>query len=376
MSPALKAAPSIAIPGLGPISVASGLVPLDACSDGHFVAGCDGVVSIHATGDRKVEFIAFTDHTLAFVRSALGYPAYYPVHPVALARPVQAVLMDLDGTSVHSEGFWIWIIERTTASLLGDPRFELEPADLPFVSGHSVSEHLSYCVRKYCPDKTVEEARDFYFEHTRREMQAILDGRGRMDAFVPAPGLKEFLLELKDRGIKIALVTSGLHEKAWPAIVAAFRVLGMGDPRDFYDAIITAGFPLRRGEAGTLGELSPKPHPWLYAEAARVGLGIPFEARNSVLGIEDSGAGVCAIRLAGFPTVGMAGGNITESGTRALCDYFCETFAEVLRVLDEPGAQDTTEYLLSTDANRVHLREALKDLQDPSSYHLALLEDS
>ena len=89
-------------------------------------------------------------------------------------------------------------------------------------------------------------------------------------------------MALKARGVKIGLVTSGLYEKAWPEIVAAFRALGMGDPRDFYDAIITAGFPLRQGEAGTLGELSPKPHPWLYAEAARVGLGIPFEARNSV----------------------------------------------------------------------------------------------
>ena len=376
MSPALKAAPSISIPGLGLISANSGLLPLAACSDGRFRAGRDGVISVTATGDRKVEFIAFADHTLAFVRSALGYPAYYPVHPVALERPVRAVLMDLDGTSVHSEGFWIWIIERTTASLLGDPHFELESADLPFVSGHSVSEHLSYCVRKYCPDKTVEEARDFYFEHTRREMRAILDGHGRADAFVPAPGLKEFLLALKAQGIKIALVTSGLHEKAWPEIVAAFRALKMGDPRDFYDAIITAGFPLRKGEAGTLGELSPKPHPWLYAEAARVGLGIPFEARNSVLGIEDSGAGVCAIRLAGFPTVGMAGGNIIESGTRALCDYYCETFARVLQVLDEPGAPDTTESLLSTDANRAHLRETLRDSRDPSSYHLASLEDS
>lgn len=54
----------------------------------------------------------------------------------------------------------------------------------------------------------------------------------------------------------------------------------MGDPRDFYDAIITAGFPLRKGEAGTLGELSPKPHPWLYAETARVGLGLSFEDRS------------------------------------------------------------------------------------------------
>jgi len=321
------------IPGLGSIAAGSGLISLDACTDGRFRAGRDGVVSIHATGDRKVEFIAFADHTLAYVRSALGYPAYYPVHPVALERPVQAVLMDLDGTSVHSEGFWIWIIEQTTASLLANPRFELEPADLPFVSGHSVSEHLEYCIRKYCPGKTVEEARTRYFDHTRREMQAILDGAGRADAFVPAPGLKEFLLTLKDRGIRIALVTSGLHEKAWPEIVAAFRALKMGDPRDFYDAIITAGFPLRKGEAGTLGELSPKPHPWLYAEAARIGLGIPLEQRNRVLGIEDSGAGVCAIRLAGYPTVGMTGGNISESGTRALCDYFCETFAQVLDVM-------------------------------------------
>jgi beta-phosphoglucomutase len=329
----MNAVPMGVIPDLGPIPPDSGLIPLAACSDGRFVAGRDGVVSVHATGDCKVELLAFTDHTLAYVRSALGYPAYYPVHPVALERPVRAVLMDLDGTSVHSEGFWIWIIEQTTASLLGNPRFKLEPADLPFVSGHSVSEHLEHCIRKYCPGKTVEDARALYFEHSQREMQAILEGRGRADAFVPAPGLKEFMLALKEMGTKIALVTSGLHEKAWPEIVAVFRAMDLGDPRAFYDAIITAGFPLRRGEVGTLGELSPKPHPWLYAEAARVGLGIPFEARNSVLGIEDSGAGVCAIRLAGFPTVGMAGGNIVESGTRALCDYYCETFEDVMAVV-------------------------------------------
>ncbi len=164
-------------------------------------------------------------------------------------------------------------------------------------------------------------------------MRAILDGRGRADAFVPAPGIKDFLLALKVREVKIGLVTSGLYEKAYPEIVAAFRTLDLGEPRDFYDAIVTAGFPLRRGEVGTLGELSPKPHPWLYAEIARVGLGIPFEARNTVVGIEDSGAGVCAIRLAGFPTIGMGGGNIPESGTKALCQHYCESFAEVLDIM-------------------------------------------
>jgi len=323
----------ITLPDLGVFGPESGLVPLAVCRDGQFTVGRDGVQAVASTGDGKVEFVAFEDQTLAYVRSALGYPAYYPVRPVRLERPVQAVLMDLDGTSVHSEEFWIWIIQLTTASLRGEPNFVLEDADLPHVSGHSVSEHLQYCLTKYCPDRTLEEARRLYFEHTHREMAAILAGEGRADAFIPAPGLKEFLLELKGAGIRIGLVTSGLYEKAYPEILSAFRRLELGDPREFYDAIITAGFPLRQGEVGTLGELSPKPHPWLYAETCRVGLGIPFEDRHAVVGIEDSGAGVCAIRLAGFTTVGLAGGNIEESGTRALCNHYCASLDEVLGVI-------------------------------------------
>lgn len=323
----------LSIPNLGEFGPDSGLISLDASSDGAFGVGVDGVVSITATGDRKVEFIAWADRTLAFVGSALGYPAYYPVRPVRIERPVRAVLMDLDGTSVRSEHFWVWIIQQSIASLLKNPRFELEEADLPFVSGHSVSEHLQYCIDKYCPGSTLEDARHFYFEHTGREMREILEGRGKADAFTPTEGLKDFLVELKARGIKIGLVTSGLYEKAYPEIVSAFRQLNMGDPREFYDAIITAGFPLRKGEVGTLGELEPKPHPWLYAETCKVGLGIPFEERHHVVGIEDSGAGVCSIRLAGFATIGIAGGNILESGTRALCDHYCENFAEIMELL-------------------------------------------
>ncbi len=324
---------TISLPNLGVFSSDDGLRPLAACSDGFHRLGEGDVQAIAATGDGKVEFIGFHQHTLAFVRSALGYPAYYPVLSVGLARPVQAVLMDLDGTSVHSEQFWVWIIQMTTASLLGNPNFELEDADVPHVMGHSVSEHLSYCLAKYCPDRSLETARAFYFEHTHRELRAILEGGGRKNAMQPAPGLKDFLLWLKGRGIRIALVTSGLYEKAYPEIKAAFDALGMGAPESFYDAIITAGFPLRQGEVGTLGELTPKPHPWLYAEASRVGLGISIEQRNRVIGIDDSGAGVCSVRLAGFTTVGMAGGNIATAGTRALCQHYCRSFDEVARAI-------------------------------------------
>ena len=320
-------------PGTDSIAADPGLVSLSKCSDGFFETGRQGVTAIQATRDRKVEFISFDHSTLAFVRSAMGYPAYYPVLPTRLQKPVRAVLMDLDGTTVRSETFWMAMIEMSTASLLGDPAFQLEPEDLPFVIGHSVSEHLSYCVRKYCPGKTIEEARSYYFAHTHRELAEILAGRGRPGAFKPAPGVKRFLLELKRMGVKIGLVTSGLYEKAWPEILSAFQEMDLGDPCDFYDAIISAGYPLRKGQVGTLGELSPKPHPWLYAETFRVGLGVDFQDRNSVVGIEDSGAGICSIRLAGIPAIGIAGGNIEESGARCLCEYYCQDFEQILDII-------------------------------------------
>ena len=303
---------------------------LGATSDGHFMVGEAGVEGVLGTGDGKVEFIGQSGKVLGGVRSALGYPAYYPVEEVKREGPVEGVLMDLDGTSVESEEFWIWIIEQTVATVMGDRAFTLEEADIPHVSGHSVSEHLEYCIGKYCAGKSRGAARGVYFEHTREQMAAILTGKGRAEAFVPKDGLKEFLRELKGRGIKIGLVTSGLHEKAWPEIVAAFRTMGMGSPADFYDTIITAGNPLRQGAAGTLGELCPKPHPWLYAEAGVLGLGIPHSRRGRIIGIEDSGAGVCSIRLAGYACMGLRGGNIVESGTRCLCHGYADSLAEIL----------------------------------------------
>lgn len=313
-------------PNLGTSIESLGLEALKQTSDHRFTVGNHGVQAIAKTGDGKVEFIGFDDQTMALVNSAMGYPAYHPVHCVEQEEPIKAVLMDLDGTTVHSEEFWIWITEQSTASLLDNPKFELEEADLPYVSGHSVSEHLQYCVTKYCPDKTVEEARTYYFEHTHREMKLILEGKGKPGAFTPAPGIKDFLLELKDMDMKIGLVTSGLYEKAYPEILDAFKTLGMGDPADFYDAIITAGHALRKGESVTLGELSPKPHPWLYAKTFRVGLGMEFSQRHSAIGIEDSGAGICSILLAGMQPWGIGGGNIDQSGTRGLCKQYVEDF--------------------------------------------------
>lgn len=323
------------IPDLGIIDDSSGFRILSATTDGRFISGKEGVKHILCTGDGKVEFVAFENQTLAYVNSVLGYGAYYPLHSVNRKGKIKAVLMDLDGTSVRSEEFWIWIIEKTTASMLDDESFKIEDSDIPFVSGHSVSEHLQYCIDKYCPGESLDKARNFYFEHVNHEMKEIMEGIGRKNSFVPQEGLKEFLLAIKAKGIKIGLVTSGLYEKEMPEILSAFRTLDMGEPTDFYDAIISAGYPLRKGSVGTLGELSPKPHPWLYAETCAVGLGINFDERNSVIAIEDSGAGVCSARIAGYTTIGLAGGNIKESGTMPMCSRYCNNLAEILDYIEE-----------------------------------------
>jgi beta-phosphoglucomutase-like phosphatase (HAD superfamily) len=317
-------------PNLGESCVALDLEVCDHTLDARFHVKKDGVRAVGRTLDRKVEFVGFENHSLALVTSALGYPAYYPVPSIKVESPLRVVLMDLDGTTVHSEQFWVWIIEKTVVDLLGDPKFKLEAEDEPHVSGHSVSEHLKYCIEKYCPDKSVQDARRLYFKHSQYEMNEIVEKRGRQGAFKPAPGIKDFLYALKDLDLQIGLVTSGLYEKVWPVLVSVFRELGMGDPSLFYDAIITAGQAIRLGEPGTLGELSPKPHPWLYAETARVGLGIPFEDRHSVIGIEDSAAGICSVRLAGFAPLGISGGNIEQGGARQLCHSFQHNFTDML----------------------------------------------
>ncbi len=298
-----------------------------------FEAGKDGVRKILTPDDKKIDIVEFDDKKLCVVKSGMGYPAIYPMHETHFEPKAEAILMDLDGTSVHSESFWMWVIERTTARLLGDNKFKRETEDDPFISGHSVSEHLQYMIDKYAKGESLELARKYYFEIVNYEMDEILKGRGKQDAFTPAPNLKEFLMTVKKEGIKIGLVTSGLYEKAMPEIISAFKQLDMGDPVDFYDSIITAGQALRKGQTGTLGELEPKPHPWLYAETARVGLGIQFERRHKVVGIEDSSAGVVSIKLAGFSCVGISGGNIDKAGVGDMCDYRIDELMEILDII-------------------------------------------
>ena len=246
-----------------------------------------------------------------------GVNASYLIKPVDFCGPAKAILMDLDGTTLTSEEFWVFVIEQTMQKMLGDDKFALEDADIPFVSGFTTVDHLNYCLNKYLPDKDINSAIECYHNIAEFQLKEIMQGRGHIDAFKPAEGLKDFLTEVKKRNIKIGLATSGLDYKAIPEIVAAFRSLNMGDPRNYYDAIITGGRRKDVGDYGTLGEVASKPHPWIYTELAYLGLKVTDP--TTVIGIEDSAAGVLSLRFSGFPVVGLNCGNITQSGLNCLC---------------------------------------------------------
>ena len=260
-----------------------------------------------------------------------GVTAEYEIKPAEPKAPIEAILMDLDGTTVTSEEFWIYIIERTMQELVNDKTFTLEEADVPFVSGFTTADHLQYCINKYYPNESLSKANEIYHKVAKAELDEILNGGGKSEAFKPTEGLKEFLYEIKRRNIKIGLVTSGLDYKAIPEIVAVFRTLGMGDPLKFYDAIITGGHRKDTHEYGSLGEIAAKPHPWVYTETAYMGLKIKNPDR--VLGIEDSAAGVMALRFAGFPVVGLNEGNIAKSGLDSLCCKKVDKLSEIIELL-------------------------------------------
>lgn len=257
--------------------------------------------------------------------------ASYLVKDVEFRPHAEAILMDLDGTTLDSEDFWVYIIQTTIAKLIGNEKFTLEAADEPFVSGYTTVEHLRYCIGKYCPDKKIEDANAIYHVTAKEELEKVLDGSGNVNAFRPKPDLKEFLTEVKARKIKIGLATSGLKYKAIPEIVSVFRQINLGDPLEFYDGIITGGDRKNTREYGTIGEIASKPHPFIYSELAYMGLGI--KNPDKVVGIEDSSAGVLSLRFAGFPVIGLNCGNIQKSGLDGFCHAKADCLTDILKLI-------------------------------------------
>ncbi|MFE6129071.1 HAD family hydrolase [Streptomyces sp. NPDC056437] len=194
--------------------------------------------------------------------------------PASLTRTaegsaLQAVLLDMDGTLVDTEGFW-WDAEVEVFADLGH---ELDEAWRDVVVGGPMTRSAGYLIEATGADITMAE------------LTVLLNDRfeARIGRGVPLmPGAQRLLAELAAQGVPTALVSAS-HRRIID------RVLASLGPKNF--ALSVAGDEVPR----------TKPHPDPYLLAAR-GLGAE-PARCAV--IEDTATGVASAEAAGCRVVAV-----------------------------------------------------------------------
>lgn len=181
-----------------------------------------------------------------------------------------AVLWDLDGTLIDSEHYWA-ISQTRLAEHYGATWTE---EDEKGVIGSSLYDSSALIKLKFgIEDRSVQEIIDHLTNEVIEQMRASLPWR---------PGALELLLELKQAGIKTALVTMSMRRMAL-AVVEAI-------PFAAFDAVVA-------GDDVTFG----KPHPEPYLKAAHL---LQVEPKNCIA-FEDSITGLTSAVAAGTNAVGV-----------------------------------------------------------------------
>ncbi|WP_028810246.1 HAD family hydrolase [Streptomyces sp. 351MFTsu5.1] len=192
-----------------------------------------------------------------------------PMTRTADGSALQAVLLDMDGTLVDTEGFW-WDVEVEVFAHLGHT---LDDSWRHVVVGGPMTRSAGFLIEATGADITLPELtvllNDGFEERIGRALPLM-------------PGATRLLAELSAHGIPTALVSAS-HRRIID------RVLTSLGPRHF--ALTVAGDEVSRTK--------PHPDPYLFAAA---GLGAD-PARCAV--VEDTATGVAAAEAAGCQVVAV-----------------------------------------------------------------------
>ena len=192
-----------------------------------------------------------------------------PVTRTADGSALQAVLLDMDGTLVDTEGFW-WDVEAEVFAGLGHT---LDDTWRHVVVGGPMTRSAGFLIEATGADITLAELTDLL-------NQGFED---RIDRALPLmPGAARLLAELAEYEIPTALVSAS-HRRIID------RVLTSLGPQ--YFALTVAGDEVTRTK--------PHPDPYLFAAA---GLGAD-PVRCAV--VEDTATGVAAAEAAGCQVVAV-----------------------------------------------------------------------
>lgn len=213
----------------------------------------------------------------------------YTIEETVLDRDhVEAIMMDMDGSSTDTEKLVLEAMRRMMGEALNKADFAFAREDYPNIIGDSTTNHVTWLINKYGLDPGDRDRHiSNYYAKYHETLRNIRDGVIRDRLIEPMPYLKEFLQGAKARGIKVGLVTSSLKLEVDIVMPEVFRGMGMDpDYEAFYDGVLAAD---------QVGESFLKPHPNLYV-LMREALGV---AKDRALVIEDSTAGIAAGRVAG-----------------------------------------------------------------------------
>ena len=212
----------------------------------------------------------------------------------------RALLFDLDGTLAETDSLHLptWVDVLRPYGIEIDEEFYRER-----ISGRSNAK----IVEDLLPDLSAEEGRDL-----ADAKEASF--RERADELEPLPGLLNFMREVKDRGLSLALVTNAPEENAQTMLLAL-------ELREFFDEVVLSD---------EVGPVKPDPAPY---RAALDKLGV---APEEALAFEDSTSGIASSVGVGIPTVGIASTQAPETLEDAGAFIVAADFAdpELRRLLD------------------------------------------
>ena len=123
-----------------------------------------------------------------------------------MLRGLEAVIFDIDGTLLDSNGVWQLIDEEfmRVRNLAFDENYQREIDGMSF---HQVAE---YSRDKYNLSETPEELMEIWMDMARNEYAINIDAK---------PGAVEFVYYLKENNVKLAVATSNSHELIDPALM-------------------------------------------------------------------------------------------------------------------------------------------------------------